>query len=47
MAREASGFCECRNCGFVLQAASDGSPTPKHWDACPDCGGTDFATPGG
>ena len=35
-----AAFCECRDCGFVLRAA-DGL-SPKYWEACPDCGGTDF-----
>jgi rubredoxin len=35
-------FWECRDCGFVLRATSGRSAGPKHWDACPDCGGTEF-----
>lgn len=35
-----AAFCECRDCGFVLRS-NDGS-SPKHWDECPGCGGTDF-----
>lgn len=37
-------FVECVDCGFVTTAGSAG-PEPDHWDACPDCGGTEFDWP--
>ncbi|MFD1566209.1 hypothetical protein [Halolamina litorea] len=39
-------YVECRDCGFVLAAADSPSRDPKHWDACPDCGGTEFGRVG-
>jgi rubredoxin len=35
-------YCECLECGFVLEAADGGVPDPKRWDSCPDCGGASF-----
>lgn len=37
-------FVECVACGFVT-LASDATPEPARWDACPGCGATDFAWP--
>ena len=45
MTHPISAFSECDGCGFVLQAESCQNPDPKHWDECPDCGGTDFSFP--
>ena len=38
----ANDYVECQNCGFVLATDSSVEMTPKHWDSCPDCDGTDF-----
>lgn len=37
-----SHYTECLDCGFVLEAEGATEPTPKRWDSCPDCDGTDF-----
>lgn len=37
-------YIECRRCEFVLTAGDSTGLVPKHWDACPDCGGTEFGT---
>ncbi|GAB7094280.1 hypothetical protein JCM30237_14320 [Halolamina litorea] len=44
--RGMNDYVECRDCGFVLAAADSPSRDPKHWDACPDCGGTEFGRVG-
>ena len=36
------GYIECLNCGFVTYSKNASSPEPRTWDACPDCGSTEF-----
>lgn len=35
-------YIECVECGFVLYAMTFETADPKHWDAYPDCEGTEF-----
>lgn len=35
-------YAECQDCEFVLLAAEESDPVPRRWEACPECGGTDF-----
>lgn len=35
-------FVECEACEFVFEAAADGVPEPRHWEACPNCDGESF-----
>lgn len=35
-------YVECRGCEFVYVAAQKTDPHLRNWDACPNCGGTDF-----
>lgn len=35
-------YIECLDCGFVTYAEDPSTPEPVTWDACPDCGSTEF-----